>query len=158
MGKGQQCPMTVIQVGTSVSVKKLRKSGVVTALLSGGRLRVVIGALTITCRREEVSVIPMVATNASTHRANIPTRIRKAPGATPPSSLDLHGLTVADAIRKLESWLDRVILADLSQVKVIHGLGSGKVQRAVHTSLAAISAVRHFQLNAVNPGETDIYL
>jgi DNA mismatch repair protein MutS2 len=150
--------MIELSVGTPVTVKKLRQTGVITAVLSGRRLRVLIGSLSITCGRDEVDPVPASKKGAKPRKASTPLRLKRPPGAPPSSTLDLHGLTVAEATRKLESWLDRVILADLSHVKVIHGLGSGKIQRAVHDSLAAISAVRHFQVNNSNPGETDIYL
>jgi DNA mismatch repair protein MutS2 len=67
-------------------------------------------------------------------------------------------LTVDEAIRKLDQWLDSVVLSDLYQAKVIHGLGTGRVQSAVHEYLRRIKAVRHFKINEWNAGETDIYL
>jgi DNA mismatch repair protein MutS2 len=58
----------------------------------------------------------------------------------------------------LDSWLDAVILSDLYHVKVVHGLGTGRVQRAVHERLQNFKAVRRFAINQHNAGETDVYL
>jgi DNA mismatch repair protein MutS2 len=87
-------------------------------------------------------------------------RIRKThTGARPiRSSIDLHGLTVDQASRALEEWLNQMILSDAKQGKVIHGLGTGRVQRATHEILARYSAVRAFRINDANPGQTDVYL
>jgi DNA mismatch repair protein MutS2 len=58
----------------------------------------------------------------------------------------------------MDAWLDKVILSDLSRVKVLHGLGTGRVLAAVHARLRELKAVRNFKINERNPGETDVYL
>jgi DNA mismatch repair protein MutS2 len=142
-----------LREGASVLVKALKKLGVVEAVLGGGKFRVAVGSLKMTCSTKELeaSSVPPRSTTA----APIKTQARRAP---PSPSLDLHGMRVDDAIRKLDQWLDDVILSELSSVKVIHGLGTGRVQEAVHKHLAALKAVRHFRINDRNPGETDVYL
>lgn len=142
-----------LREGASVVVKALKKVGVVEAALGGGKFRVAVGSLKITCSEKELDAsTSKVSQSAAT---NHHTRTTRTP---PPSSLDLHGLRVDEAIRKLDQWLDDVILSDLSSVKVVHGFGTGRVQEAVHKHLATLKAVKHFRINDRNPGETDVYL
>lgn len=153
--KGDLATMTTKQLkeGASVVVKALKKIGVVEADLGGGKFRIAVGSLKITCGENELepsSTPPSPSPSESA--APRPSRPK------PPSSLDLHGMRVDDAIRKLDQWLDDVILSEISFVKVVHGFGTGKVQEAVHKHLATLKAVRHFRINDRNPGETDVYL
>lgn len=142
-----------LREGTSVLVKALKKIGVVEAVLGGGKFRVTVGSLKMTCGEKELEA-------SSTPPSSLPTgpTAPRPSRPKPPSSLDLHGMRVDDALRKLDQWLDDVILSELSFVKVVHGFGTGRVQEAVHKHLATLKAVRHFRINDRNPGETDVYL
>lgn len=51
------------------------------------------------------------------------------------STIDLHGLPVEDGIEQLERFLDQALLHGESEVKVIHGHGSGRLKNAVRSYL-----------------------
>jgi DNA mismatch repair protein MutS2 len=138
--------------GEIVHVKPLRKDGTVCEVLGGKRYRVAVGSMVLACSADDLTT----PNGRPAERTSAPVNLPKV--SPPPESIDLHGLTVDEAIRKLSAWLDRATLAGLSHVKVIHGLGSGRVQRAVHEQLAAMPTIRHFKINEWNPGETDVYL
>ena len=140
--------------GDGVHITSLKRDGVVQSHLGGERYRIAIGSLTITCVASDLA-----PPQSKKGRSSSPSQpLRSSPPPRPPKSLDLHGLTVDEAIRKLDSWLDAVILSDLSHVKVVHGLGTGRIQRAVHERLQNFKAVKRFVVNEWNAGETDVYL
>lgn len=145
--------MATFNEGDHVVVKTLNKRGVVQGVLANGKYRVAIGAMAMTCAEKDLS-----ATSAPEAKPEYPAHFRNPAPAIPPHSLDLHGMTVDEATRALDAWLDRAILANLSHVKAVHGLGTGRLQNAVHAHLSQLKAVRHFKINEWNPGETDIYL
>jgi len=62
--------------------------------------------------------------------------------------LKLIGLRVAEALELLDPFLDQAVLGGLSEVRIIHGLGSGKLRQAVREHLA-----RHRLVEAFRPGE-----
>jgi DNA mismatch repair protein MutS2 len=70
-----------------------------------------------------------------------------------PSTLDLHGLTVMEAVAALDAFINDAILAGRQAVQVIHGRGGGRVKAAVHARLRELP-VRHFRLDPSNPGVT----
>lgn len=142
-----------IKMGSHVQVNHLKKRGIVSKVLSNGRYRVTVGSLAIVCSANEIKAIE-VDSKTATKQAKI--SLPKI--SAPPTTLDLHGCTVDDALRKLETWIDRAILAGLVRIKVIHGFGSGKVQKAVHHHLSELRAVASFKINPFNAGETDIFL
>ena len=149
----QQPDICILALGSHVRVKRLKKNGIICEILSNDRYRVSVDTLTITCSATELTV-----RNAVEVVSSQPIKMRLPKVVAPATTLDLHGNTVQEAIRKLEFWLDRAILADLSRLKVIHGFGSGKVQNAVHEYLRSQKAVASFKINQFNSGETDIFL
>jgi DNA mismatch repair protein MutS2 len=139
--------------GDAVFVTKLGKVGLVIEVLTHGRYRVAISSVTTICDGSEITA----SSARPKPKAEIPAHLQ--PRKTiPPSTIDLHGLTVDEATRKLEVWLSEVIMAGLHQAKVIHGLGSGRLQVATHALLRKVPTVRAFKVSDFNPGETDVYL
>ncbi|MBI4518018.1 MAG: endonuclease MutS2 [Deltaproteobacteria bacterium] len=60
-----------------------------------------------------------------------------APPATAPAEIILIGLRAREAIAQLETFLDHAAGAQLAAVRIIHGVGSGALRRAVQEYLAA---------------------
>jgi len=51
--------------------------------------------------------------------------------------LNLIGMRTADALRKLEEFLDTAFLTNRAEVRIVHGIGSGALRKAVTEYLAA---------------------
>lgn len=73
-------------------------------------------------------------------------------------AIDLHGVTVREAVEQLEKTLDRALLANANQIEIMHGLGTGKVKDAVHKYLSSSRHVKNFRVSINNPGVTIAYL
>ena len=97
-------------------------------------------------------------------RARAAKKERPAPEAASQSSasgndrvsaeIDLHGLTVQEALARVETAVNDALLADLSELRVIHGRGSGRIRAALHGWLRDVSSVRAYRLDPRNPGVT----
>ncbi|AEP10956.1 endonuclease MutS2 [Chloracidobacterium thermophilum] len=61
-----------------------------------------------------------------------------------PSEINLIGLTTDEATDALDRYLDRAVLAGLTQVRVIHGVGTGALRKAVETFLLTHPHVESF--------------
>ena len=55
----------------------------------------------------------------------------------PLGEISLIGLRARDAVAELDSFLDRAVQAQQESVRIVHGLGSGALRRAVHDYLSA---------------------
>lgn len=53
----------------------------------------------------------------------------------PPLEADLRGLEVGDALSEVDRALDRAVLSGLTQVRIIHGIGTGALRIAVQKHL-----------------------
>ena len=71
-----------------------------------------------------------------------------------PRSLDLHGLTVEEALAALDAFLNEALLDGEPEVRVIHGRSGGRIRAAVHRHLRELSVVRQFRLDPHNEGVT----
>jgi DNA mismatch repair protein MutS2 len=151
-------------VGSAIAVVTLRKHGHVLDVLSGNRYRVAVGGLTMVCSEEQLETV--------SHSKKQQRREREAPTRTevaaPPSvhrtgdtsqleSIDLHGMTVPEALAALPVFLDRAIRAGLTQVEIIHGISGGRLRAAVRTYLADMPAVTCAAPDERNPGVTIAY-
>lgn len=84
---------------------------------------------------------------------------RKSQSLTSKSrSIDLHGMTVEEAKKTLLSTIDKCLLDDIDELRVIHGFGTGKVKEAVHKILSSMRQVREFRVQLGNAGVTIVYL
>jgi dsDNA-specific endonuclease/ATPase MutS2 len=75
-------------------------------------------------------------------------------GRSAPAEIDLHGLTVEEALARVETAVNDALLADRSELRVIHGRGSGRIRAALHRWLRDVMAVSAFRLDPRNAGVT----
>jgi dsDNA-specific endonuclease/ATPase MutS2 len=78
--------------------------------------------------------------------------------SVPVAETDLHGLTVEEALARTEQALNDALLADLPELRLIHGKSSGRIRAALHRRLREITTVRAFRLDPRNAGVTIVSL
>lgn len=61
-----------------------------------------------------------------------------------PDELDVHGLRVEEMLVRVDKYLDDAVLGGLHRVRIVHGFGSGKLQRAVWSFLKTHPEVESF--------------
>ena len=124
-------------VGSAVAVVSLRRHGLVLEVLPGGRYRVAVGGLTVVCPEGQLET---VSHSKKQHRREREAPARQAGKAAPPpaaaaarqsQSIDLHGMTVPEALAALPAFLDGAIRAGLARVEIIHGISGGRLRAAV---------------------------
>ena len=67
---------------------------------------------------------------------------------SPGMELDLRGQRVDEALENLGYFLDKAFLAGLPWARIIHGMGTGKLRKAVREILK-----NHPQVNDFDPGK-----
>ena len=73
----------------------------------------------------------------------------KGAGEEPTSQLNVIGLTVEDALPKVDKFIDQALLHGREKVTIVHGVGSGRLRSAIGQYLNGHRAVKAF-----SPGET----
>jgi len=70
----------------------------------------------------------------------------------PPTELHLVGLRTAEALDRLERFLDHAQTVGVASVRIVHGIGSGALKRAVTEYLARSSYCTRFTEAEPNRG------
>jgi DNA mismatch repair protein MutS2 len=66
--------------------------------------------------------------------------------------LDVRGLRLEEALRRLEAQVDRALVAGLSEFNIIHGKGEGVLQRGIHAWLREHREVHDFYFSTPREG------
>lgn len=74
----------------------------------------------------------------------------------PVREVNLIGLNVSEALLEVENFLDSAIVANLAQVRIVHGMGTGKLRKAVHELLKKNKRVKEFRLGVYGEGESGV--
>jgi DNA mismatch repair protein MutS2 len=73
-------------------------------------------------------------------------------------SIDLHGKTVPEALEALDAFINEAILANATELRIIHGRSGGRLKAAVHARLRQLATTRRFRLDPQNLGTTVVNL
>ena len=63
------------------------------------------------------------------------------------TEINLLGMTVMEAIPEVDAFLDRAVLAGVKEVRIIHGLGTGRLRDGIRSHLN-----RHRNVESMRPG------
>ena len=105
----------------------------------------------------------VVAEESQLSRVAARTRVAKSPPAgtdgfeprpNAPTSIDLHGMTVEEALAAVDSFVNDAVLGGHPEVRIIHGRSGGRIRSAVHKRLNELPVVRAFRIDPSNPGVT----
>lgn len=144
--------------GSRVVVLPLgRKQGVVVEAGRGGHYRVQVDNATVSCRETDLTAVPEArGRKRARGHAQAPAAPAAAPSGAAPR-IDLHGLTVEEALARVVEAIDAALRRGADRLEVIHGKGTGRIRQALHRHLGTMTVVASFQLDARNPGITWVY-
>ncbi len=136
--------------------------GVVRELRNGGRLVVDVHGHAMVVEEGEISVLDegrkqTRARPVTPERGSERTRPRRAARGMS-AEIDLHGLTVEEALDRLQDALSEALLRDLAELRLIHGRSGGRIRAALHHRLRKNPSVRRFRLDPRNEGVTIVSL
>lgn len=126
---------------------------VVAADIQGGRLEVQARNVNLKVSPEEVTLVGGEAGKAI--RSGTASGYHRAPAWLP--SLNLVGLRVDEALPLVDRLIDQAVLHGQEKVDIIHGVGTGRLKRALWDHLKHHGLVKELHADA-NPGVTVVDL
>ncbi len=141
-------PMEV-HAGDRVYVPSLSRDAEVTRALENGTVEVRVGAMTVETQREELRPPRQ---QVSDEAKQIHREMQAKKSMTFDEEIDLRGMTVDEAVTDLAKYLDDAMLAGVSEVRIIHGKGTGALREGVHDYLRKHRYVSEFSLADVREG------
>lgn len=142
-----QNPVKELKVDDQVRITSLGQTGVVLEINEKERYVLVqVGAMKMKLKKknlEQVKQQPEPIRSSGTKRM-ISRQVK--------STLDLRGLSWEEALEALDKYVDDALLANLSIVTIIHGLGSGVLMRGVREWLGTHPHIKKYRRGEMGEG------
>ena len=123
-----EAPAAPLAVGTRVRWKALGIAGEILALHGEDEAELAVSGKRVRVPRSELVVLAGTPpSRGSTAVAAADTSSR----GTVPAEINLIGLTVDEALPRVDKLLDNAALSERREIRVIHGFGAGRLKRAV---------------------------
>ncbi|MEE3467626.1 MAG: endonuclease MutS2 [Eubacterium sp.] len=142
-----------LAIGDIVLVHSMGVKGTITTEPARGKCYVQIGIL-----RSEVDLDDLEYLESETKQAKKEATIAQSKSLKSAKAMSVHteinliGMKVAEALPLLEKYLDDAYLAHLSQVRIIHGMGTGALRAAVHDHLKRNRCIESYRLGEQGEG------
>lgn len=149
------------KVGTHVRVLSLNLIGTVTAPPSPkGEITVQMGSLSTKTKINNLEILvgykdPEEAKKAP-KGAGGSGKIKMSKAASISHEINLLGLTVDEAVAKLDKYLDDAYISRIPQVRIVHGKGTGALRNGVTAYLRGVPYIKSFRLGEIGEGDTGV--
>ena len=143
-----------IEVGDRVYIPKLKCEANVTSIdIERDRYGVAAGVIRTEVKRRDIERLA----------AGEPEKPAKARYTTPatayegcPKELNVIGMTVDEAVAELDRYLDRAAMCNYSEVRIVHGKGSGALRAGIRKYLDRLSYVKGYKSAAYGEGDSGV--
>ena len=133
-----------LKEGVLVFVKPLQSRGQVLSFSQKkGEAEVLCGTMKMHCKPQDLQIIG--DTEVKQEKVKI---IKNIPLSQPVLEINILGLTVEEALYEVDNFIDKAVTDNLEEIKVIHGVGTGKLKKAISAHLA-----RHKNVESYRPGK-----
>jgi DNA mismatch repair protein MutS2 len=106
--------------------------------------------------RLQVPVVECRLIESDTGKRSVQTVVTLQADRSVGDEVDLRGMTAEEAIQALEKYLSDATMVGLTQVRIIHGKGTGVLRREVGKYLSGHKLVKNRRLGNWNEGDTGV--
>lgn len=139
------------QVGDRVYVPVLKcEATVVSADKARDKYTVAAGIMRTEVRRKDIERLDAGAPSAPKRRYTTPDPAYEGC----PGELNVIGLTVDEALAETDRYLDRAMMSGRSEVRIVHGKGSGALRSAIRKYLSSLSYIKGYRAAAYGEGDS----
>lgn len=156
-----------LKQGDKVFVKNIGQEGIVQSVRpQKGEAEILCGNMRVRSKISDLAaVIP--TGNAQTvkksakwqkHGKEERVQVKKSlqPKPAPTLEINVIGLTVHEALPEVEAFIDSAVIANLEEVRIVHGVGTGKLRAGIHDFLRKHRNVESYRLGKYGEGETGV--
>lgn len=156
-----------LKVGAKVYVRNINQEGVVQNVRPAKKeAEVLCGSIRVRSKFSDLAVL-IVGEKAQTDKKrpawqkkqtadNVQVKKSLSPKPAPSLELNVIGRTVHEAIPEVEAFLDAAVLSNLEEVRIVHGMGTGKLRAGIHEYLRTAKNVAEYRLGRYGEGETGV--
>ena len=146
-------PSRAVRVGDTVELLKLGTKATVLAINKDGTCQLQAGIMKINAKPDEIYLLENEPNPVNKF---IEKTKRELKNTAQSPELDLRGMDTLEASAVLSMFLDNAYMANLTQVRIIHGKGTGVLRKMVHEELKKHKRVKKFRLGVYGEGEDGV--
>ena len=146
-------PSREIRPGDTVELLKLGSKATVLAVNKDGSYQLQAGIMKVNVKPDEVYLLE---NESAEIKKFIDKTRREFKNVAQSPELDLRGMDSLEATAVLTNFLDNAFMANLEQVRIIHGKGTGVLRKAVHEELKHNKHVKRYRLGVYGEGEDGV--
>ena len=148
------------KTGMHVRVLSMNLIGSVSAINTAKKeLTILVGSMSTKCKINNLEILEGYvepAEKTSSISGGGSGKIKMSKSANVSTEINLLGLTVDEAIARLDKYLDDAYIAKIPQVRIVHGKGTGALRNGVTSYLRGISYIKSFRLGEVGEGDAGV--
>lgn len=142
-----------LKKGDSVLIVDIDKTGYILEEPRGDSVLVQAGIIK---SRVEIGKLRLVEEKRQQVKGKTTRTITSNKVASANMELDLRGMMVEEALMEIDMFLNKSILANVSQIMIIHGKGTGALRSAVHSYLKQSKYIKTYRLGVYGEGEAGV--
>ena len=124
-----------------------------------GEVTVAVGSLTTKAKINNLEIITDYKEPEESKSGKSSTgqgKIKMSKSASISPEINLLGCTVDEAVAKLDKYLDDAYISKLSQVRIVHGKGTGALRAGITAYLKGIPYIKNFRLGEAGEGDAGV--
>lgn len=148
-----------LKIGAKVFVNTIGQDGIVQNIRAAKKeVEVLCGNIRVRSKFSDLSVLIAEEKAQTANKAKKQVQVSKslAPKPAPALELNVIGLTVYEALPEVQAFLDAAVLSNLEEVRIVHGMGTGKLRAGIHEYLRTEKRVAEYRLGRYGEGETGV--
>lgn len=143
-----------LKEGDIVTVGSMDAEGAVRSIRrEKGEVEVQCGAIRVKVKADDL-FLPRNNAKKKEERVRVVKNLVERPA--PVREVNVIGLTVLEAVAETENFLDSAIVANLNEVRIVHGRGTGKLKKAIREFLRTHRSVKEFRSGVYGEGESGV--
>ncbi|MDD4517866.1 MAG: endonuclease MutS2 [Limnochordia bacterium] len=137
-----------LRCGDSVFIRSLQQQGTLLEAPKQGQVQVQVGIMKVVVDGNDLAPAQENSeeTSGLTRTKSGMGKLVRSKSSTISQEVHLRGMTVDEAIYALDKYLDDVMLAGLSPVRIVHGKGAGILRKAIGDYLRTHAGVKDYHI------------
>ena len=140
------------RVGDDIVVTAFGQYGTLINQTKQGTWEAQIGLMKMTLKEDEFTLVKAQEESQKSQKKQVSVVKKTKSSSSPRAHLDLRGKRYEEAMQELDAFIDQALLNNMSQVDIIHGIGTGVIREAVTKYLRRNKHVKSFGYAPQNAG------
>ncbi|HCY52343.1 MAG TPA: endonuclease MutS2 [Clostridiales bacterium] len=154
LSKYELAPVDVkkLSVGDEVYVKSFNNTGTINGIKEKkGEVEVLFGNIKSTVKLSDCFNAKKQAVQSEKPKVS-----RSVERSSPKAEINIIGKTVAEGVEEVEKFIDQAVVSNISEIRIIHGMGTGKLKKGVWDYLKTNKNVSEYRLGRYGEGESGV--